>query len=208
MQQNMIQSVQRLLLSTSSNPVVDWNTLLEISDHSRLDSISALAQLYQRFSTSAPIRRSTLSWQSSVSAPDFCAGALELQNGPPGSPASFGPWRCSSCNVRVTESLPAIWRPNAGDQWISLKGMAYIFAYAQHVPSTFGGIGPEHYSQCIICWNKLGIVSKTMAGDEWRLHVRHHLTIDGYKLCTNRDGNQIHKSFCKTPGCEKIHSKG
>jgi hypothetical protein len=76
MQQNMTSKLQQLFLSTSSNPVINYTSLFDISDRSRLDSISALAQQYQRFSTTVPIARNTLSLQSSVKMPKFCPGRL------------------------------------------------------------------------------------------------------------------------------------
>jgi hypothetical protein len=103
MQQNMIQSLQRLLLSTSSAPVVDYTSLLNISDRSRLDSISALAQQYQRFSTAAPIQKIPLRHASLLVVPDFCPGALELQNGPAG--INYTSWRCSFCKAGAGEEL-------------------------------------------------------------------------------------------------------
>ncbi|KAF2034476.1 hypothetical protein EK21DRAFT_85500 [Setomelanomma holmii] len=60
MQQNMIAELQSLLLSASRSVNVDSTSLVNASESSRLDSISALAQQYQRFLVAAPIASGTV----------------------------------------------------------------------------------------------------------------------------------------------------
>jgi hypothetical protein len=95
-QTNMIQNLQRILLSGSSVTQLDCSSLLDITHHSKLHSISALAQQYQRFCTAAyvatrqpaPVDRplyptsrqggSVIS-TSSIATPDWCTGAIDFQ---------------------------------------------------------------------------------------------------------------------------------
>ncbi|KAH7078617.1 hypothetical protein FB567DRAFT_139808 [Paraphoma chrysanthemicola] len=57
LQQNMIAELQTLLLRKSRSENIDYSALIELSESSKLESISALAQQYQRFKTAAPIAR-------------------------------------------------------------------------------------------------------------------------------------------------------
>jgi hypothetical protein len=57
MQREMIQTLQGLVFSNNPTTNVDYISLLELSNRSRLDSISALTQQYQRFRVAAPIAR-------------------------------------------------------------------------------------------------------------------------------------------------------
>ncbi|KAF1947199.1 hypothetical protein EJ02DRAFT_137161 [Clathrospora elynae] len=92
LQQNMIQILQGLLLSNSSSGrVVDYAYLFNVSERSRLDSISALAQQYQRFIAAASIARTTLGLPSSANIPDYFPGALALQRGK--GPVAVN-WKC------------------------------------------------------------------------------------------------------------------
>jgi hypothetical protein len=215
MQQNMIAKLQALLLSTSSNPIIDYTSLFGISDRSKLDCISALAQQYQRFSTAAPIPRNAQSLpQPTDNTPGYCPGALELQRGT--SRISIN-WRCSACEHTM---LPWDPRPPGGKpkprnppEWATgCKGMSYVFSYAQHLltnPVDRSSTGRLLvYRRCIICWEKGGVVSKKMTKEEWLVHVNEHFTSGGYQMCKNADGMQQRKRKCTVQGCEKIHTVG
>jgi hypothetical protein len=210
----MIQSLQRLLLSTSSTPVIDYTTLLNISDRLRLDSISALAQQDQRFSTAAPIQWIPLRLASSIAIPNFCPGALELQRGNVPVPNT---WSCPPCGRTMLAWGPRNSKgsaePPIPPSWATgCKGMHWTFSFAQH-----GAILPEDrrkngpitiLRQCIICWDKLGIVSRKMTKEEWLAHVNEHLTSGGFQLCLNTNGVQIRRSACEVQSCQKIHTRG
>jgi hypothetical protein len=67
MQRNVIQTLQGSLFPNSHIVNVDYAALLELSNRSRLDSISALIQQYQRFKVAAPVTRNTLRIEASPS---------------------------------------------------------------------------------------------------------------------------------------------
>ncbi|KAF1841333.1 uncharacterized protein K460DRAFT_419414 [Cucurbitaria berberidis CBS 394.84] len=206
MQQNMIQKLQGFLLSNPANPVIDYASLLNLSDRSKLDSISSLAQQYQRFSTAAPIARTTLSLPSSANRPDFCPGALALQRDDT-TPCSID-WKCPSCTLRMAPWKPKGPRPPT--RATGCQGMHFRFSFKQHVASTArerGSYGKHVvYRQCTICWERLGVVSKRMAKDEWLTHMSEHFTTGGFEMCRNRDGEQQRKLICGDQWCEKIHA--
>jgi hypothetical protein len=56
----MIVELQSLLLSSSRSANFDYSSLVTISESSKLESISALAQQYQRFKVAAPIINGTI----------------------------------------------------------------------------------------------------------------------------------------------------
>jgi hypothetical protein len=64
------------------------------------------------------------------------------------------------------------------------------------------------YRQCIICWGKLGIVSKKMTKEDWLTHVNEHLTSGGFQLCRDTSGRQIRRAACTIRSCQKIHTRG
>jgi len=55
MQQNMINNLQAMLQSKHPTMKIDYGNMVNISDKSRLDTVNALAQQYQRFRQAAPI---------------------------------------------------------------------------------------------------------------------------------------------------------
>lgn len=218
----MIQKLQGLLTSGSSNPLIDYMSLLNISDRTRLESISSLAQQYQRFSTAAPIASVPLGLPVSApitsapsivpvspslaAAPDFCPGALALQHGT--IPSSLD-WKCPSCHLRMAAWLPKGLPPPS---WATgCKGMSFVFSFSQHVSSTVQerqGHGKHTvYRQCIVCWDKLGIVSKKMTKEDWLVHINEHLTTGGFRLCRDEVGTRLKKSTCGDQSCQKIHSR-
>jgi hypothetical protein len=67
MQRDLIQTLQGSLFPNSHIVNVDYAALLELSNRSRLDSISALIQQYQRFKVAAPVTRNTLRIEASPS---------------------------------------------------------------------------------------------------------------------------------------------
>jgi hypothetical protein len=57
MQQKLIGSLQFVVFSSTTNPSINYLSMLGVSDSSRVDSIVTLAEQYQRFSAAAPISR-------------------------------------------------------------------------------------------------------------------------------------------------------
>jgi hypothetical protein len=181
-----------------------------------MDSISALAQQYQRFSTAAPIARPLIVAPPSPVEPDFCPGALALRRD---SYIATLKWSCFSCGYTIPPEgwsqsnaltiaaeyfvQPPAWATGCND-------MAYTFVYIQHVPldprirSTDGSIAV--YRQCLICWEELGTVSRKMAAGEWLLHMHEHFTFGGFQLCM---GTAWYPSpGCGGNWCQKIHTRG
>jgi hypothetical protein len=185
---------------------------MNISDRSRRDSVSALAQQYQRFSTAVPIARDMPSLQPSANAPDFCPGALALQRG---NTLIHHRWRCPPCGVAMmaweSHKKTPLGEPSSPTSWATgCKGMMWVFSFAQHVaiPRGFRHGQDAVYRQCIICWEKLGIVSKKMTKEDWLTHVNEHLTSGGFQLCRDTSGRQIRRAACTIRSCQKIHTRG
>ncbi|KAH7079317.1 hypothetical protein BKA63DRAFT_508156 [Paraphoma chrysanthemicola] len=57
LQQNMIAELESLLLGKSQSENINYSSLIDLSKSSKLETISALAQQYERFRTAAPIAR-------------------------------------------------------------------------------------------------------------------------------------------------------
>lgn len=70
LQQNMIAELQNLLLGQSRSEDIDYSSLLNFSESSKLESISALAQQFQRFQAAAPIARGIVGTQTSALVED------------------------------------------------------------------------------------------------------------------------------------------
>lgn len=216
MQQNMIEKLQELLLCTSSSDeTIDYTSIFDTSNKAQLDSISALAQQYQRFSIAAPIVGLPQDLPTPPSdAPEYCPGVLALQRGT--SRISIN-WKCLPCGRTM---LPWDPRPPKGKAkplnppaWaIGCKGMSWVFSYAQHLPIDTAIRDPSGklltYRQCIICWEVEGVVSKKLNKEEWLVHMNDHFTSGGYEMCRNNAGTQQRKTKCGTRGCKKIHSVG
>jgi hypothetical protein len=90
--------------------------------------------------------------------------------------------------------------------------MTWVFSFAQHLPFNRAVVNadgkPFTYGRCIICWEKLGIVSRKMTKEEWLAHVNEHFTSGGFRMCKDSGGIQIRKSACGKQSCDKIHSGG
>lgn len=194
MQQSMIQTLQGLLWSTAPDAMVDYASLLRTSDHSRLSTISALAQQYQRFRTTSPITSGTI---VPAVTPQWCPGAFRLQIDDK-IPVKTPIWKCSECNVtfglHLDETNPPLWAR-------ACRGMHRVFMYKQHVI-----VDRIVYSQCTICWDKLGIVSGLLTAREWFEHVNQHLSTGGFEMCKDRNGEQQRQTKCANLSCAKLHA--
>ena len=215
MQQDMIEKLQNLLLSTSSpEKTIDYDAIFNTSTQAKLNSISSLAQQYQRFSTAAPIVRLPQSLPiAHNNRPEYCAGALALQSGT--SRISID-WKCDPCGFSM---LPWGPRPPKGKTkplypptWaVGCAGMTWVFSYAQHLPIDTTDRTPGRvmvYRQCIICWAVEGVVSKKLGREEWLAHMNEHFMSGGYEMCRNKAGTQLRKRNCGVRTCKKIHSVG
>ena len=204
----MIDKLQRLVFSASSSPEVNYSVLLNVSNQSTLDSISALTQQYQRFSTAAPIARHNLDVPSTNNTPQCCPGALALKRS--NAPVPWG-WHCPSCGVSMTAWGPKIptgvGEPESPPAWATgCKGMSGIFSYTQHLPAS--SEATVVYRQCTICWEYLGVVSEKMTLNEWLWHVNWHITLGGFELCLDEEGDQVRRELCRKKECGRIHSRG
>jgi hypothetical protein len=191
MQQSVIQTLQALLVANSPSATLDYTALLGITDSSRLDSVSALAQQYQRFSTAAPITSLTIGpTQGTAKKPQWCPGGLRWQRKTGGFWGSDASWKCLHCKVGIYTGYPEG----------VCKGMHWCFFHKQHIVSQ----GAEK-RQCTICWDGFGVASKVMNHEEWLAHVEDHLKTGGLQLCRGKDGKQQYKSECGVAKCKKIH---
>jgi hypothetical protein len=190
----MVQTLQSLLWSMSPATMVDYSALLRISDHSRLSTISALAQQYQRFRTAAPIISRTF---VPASTPQWCPGAFRLQTNDKvliKTPI----WECPECRAVFgrdpDEQNPPYWAR-------ACRGMHRIFMYKQHVV-----VDRLVYSQCTICWDRLGVISGFLSAREWFEHVNQHLSTGGFEMCKGQNGEQQRKTKCGNISCAKLHA--
>ena len=216
MQQDMIEKLQNMLLSTSlPDQTINYDAIFDTSTQARLNSISALSQQYQRFSTAAPIVRLPQSVPIAPNnRPEYCAGALALQHGT--SRISID-WKCAPCGHSMLPWEPTPLKGKAKSlkppAWaVGCAGMSWVFSYAQHVPVDTTNRAPSGrlvvYRQCINCWAVEGVVSRKLRKEEWLAHMNEHFTSGGYEMCRNKDGKQQRKRKCEDQTCKKIHSVG
>jgi len=200
MQQSVIQALQALLLPNSPSATIDYTVLLNISDRSRLKSVSALAEQYQCFSTAAPIARGLVGpTKPTAKKPQWCPGGARLQRDQ-GTFWNFKTeWPCGHCKKKLYLTVP-----NANDpsSWIQAwNGMYWTHFHKQHLI-----VNGKVCYQCTICWDVFGVVSKVMTGREWVVHVSEHLTTGRLQFCKNGDGDQQGLEACGKPKCKKIHN--
>jgi hypothetical protein len=132
MQQNVIQTLQALLVANSPSATIDYTALLGITDSSRLDSVSALAQQYQRFSTAAPITSLAAGpTKPTAKKPQWCPGGLrylswKYKDGT--FCVSRSSWKCGQCKVDIYTGYPKG----------ACEGMHWCFIQKQHIVSPGG----------------------------------------------------------------------
>jgi hypothetical protein len=143
----MVQNLQDILRSGSPITQIDYLSLLHITHRSKLDSISALSQQYQRFCTAAhmamaqpapPYRPLQLTTRQSgsvistfsiatscIATPNWCRGAIDFQINE-NLRLHTQAFKCPGCQAEWTSSVD---RPNL-PQWANaFRGMRNVFQY-------------------------------------------------------------------------------
>ena len=187
LQSTMIQTLQSMVAGAN----VDIPPILSISDQSRLGSIAALAQQFQRLSIAAPVSRAILNGPSSLpqsshltATPDFCPGAVTFQHDDKKLLPRTDLWFCRHCKLFMSA-----WEGYVQDslKWSkTLRGMHRAFSHGSHARHASGPV----LRYCRICWEKGAIISPRMRIDKWFDHMKTHIVSGQFELCRTKDGIQ------------------
>ena len=183
----MIQTLQNMIAGAN----VDIPPILSVSDQSRLGSIAALAQQFQRLSIAAPLPKAISNGAGILTrvphltaTPDFCPGAVSFQHDDKKLLPRTDLWFCGHC-----KSSMSAWEGYIQDslKWSkTLRGMHRAFSHGSHARNTGGPV----LRYCRICWEKGSIISPRMRIDRWFDHLKTHIASGQFELCRTKDGIQ------------------